>query len=103
MLMDADGMHLRTAAGPRLAKGWIEAITALEIGPTVGSCGSAAFLKQRGIVSDIATDPLCANFRALALSYGLRAAGAQPLISKNEHVLGTFAMYYKQHRTPTKH
>src|SRR6202049_4714050 len=63
MLMDADGMQLRHAAGPRLAKGWIEAITPLEIGPTVGSCGSAAFRKQRVIVSDIATDPLWVNRR----------------------------------------
>jgi formate hydrogenlyase transcriptional activator len=100
MLMDADGMHLRTAAGPRLAKGWIEAITPLEIGPTVGSCGSAAFLKQRVIVSDIATDPLWANIRELALSYGLRAAWSQPLLSKNQDVLGTFGMYYTEPRSP---
>jgi formate hydrogenlyase transcriptional activator len=100
MLMDADGMHLRHAAGPRLAKGWIEAITPLEIGPTIGSCGSAAFMKRRVIVSDIATDPLWANFRELALSYGLRAAWSQPLLSKNQHVLGTFGMYYTEPRTP---
>ena len=42
MLMDPDGMRLWPAAGPRLPKGWIEAITPLEIGPSVGSCGSAA-------------------------------------------------------------
>src|SRR5882724_9231011 len=102
MLMDADGMHLRTAAGHRLAKGWIEAITALEIGPTVGSCGSAAFLKHRVIVSDIATDPLWANYRELALGYGLRAAWSQPLLSKNQHVLGTFGMYYTEPRTPSE-
>jgi len=102
MLMDADGMHLRTAAGPRLANGWIEAITPLEIGPTVGSCGSAAFLKQRVIVSDIATDPLWANRRDLALSYGLRAAWSQPLLSKNQNVLGTFGMYYTEPRTPSE-
>src|SRR5216684_239596 len=100
MLMDADGMHLRTAAAPRVAKGWIEAITPLEIGPTVGSCGSAAFLKHRVIVSDIATDPLWANYRELALSYGLRAAWSQPLLSKNQQVLGTFGMYYTEPRTP---
>src|SRR6201997_3593886 len=47
MLMDADGMHLRPAAGPRLPKGWTEAITPLRIGPCVGSCGTAASLKQR--------------------------------------------------------
>src|SRR3984893_8060894 len=102
MLMDADGMHFRTAAGPRLANGWIEAITPLEIGPTVGSCGSAAFMKQRVIVSDIATDPLWANHRDLALSYGLRAAWSQPLLSKNQHVLGTFGMYYTEPRTPSE-
>jgi formate hydrogenlyase transcriptional activator len=102
MLMDADGMHLRTAAGPRLANGWIEAITPLEIGPTVGSCGSAAFMKRRVIVSDIATDPLWANLRDLALSYGLRAAWSQPLLSKNQHVLGTFGMYYTEPRTPSE-
>src|SRR6266446_5753324 len=102
MLMDADGMHLRTAAGPRLAKGWIEAITALEIGPTVGSCGSAAFLKHRVIVSDIATDPLWANYRELALGYGLRAAWSQPLLSKDQQVLGTFGMYYTEPRTPSE-
>src|ERR1700730_11154519 len=100
MLMDADGVHLRTAAGPRLAKGWIEAITPLEIGPTAGSCGSAAFLKRRVIVSDIATDPLWANHRELALSYGLRAAWSQPLLSKSQDVLGTFGMYYTEPRSP---
>jgi formate hydrogenlyase transcriptional activator len=102
MLTDADGMHLRTAAGPRLAKGWIDAITPLKIGPAIGSCGSAAFLKQRVIVSDIATDPLWVDYRDAALSYGLRAAWSQPLLSKNQHVLGTFGMYYTEPRTPSE-
>src|SRR6266571_4499318 len=102
MLMDVDGMRLRPAAGPRLPKGWIEAITPLKIGPFIGSCGSAAFLKQRVIVSDIATDPLWVDYRDAALSYGLRAAWSQPLLSKNQHVLGTFGMYYTEPRTPSE-
>jgi PAS domain S-box-containing protein len=102
MLMDADGMHLRQAAGPRVPEGWIEAITPLKIGPAIGSCGSAAFLKRRVIVSDIATDPLWADYRDAALSYGLRAAWSQPLLSKNQQVLGTFGMYYADPRTPTE-
>ena len=102
MLMDADGMHLRPAAGPRLPKGWVEAITPLKIGPCVGSCGTAASLKQRVIVSDIATDPLWADYRDLALSYGLRAAWSQPLISKNQEVLGTFCLSYTEPRSPNE-
>jgi formate hydrogenlyase transcriptional activator len=102
MLMDPDGMHLRHAAGPRVPKGWIEAITPLKIGPCIGSCGTAASLKKRVIVSDIATDPLWANYGELALSYGLRAAWSQPLLSKNQQVLGTFGMYYPEARTPSE-
>ena len=102
MLLDADGMHLRHAAGHRVPKGWVEAITPLKIGPCVGSCGSAAFLKQRVIVSDIARDPLWADYRELALSYDLRAAWSQPLFSKNQDVLGTFGMYYPEAGTPSE-
>ena len=102
MLMDADGMHLRPAAGPRLPKGWTEAITPLKIGPCAGSCGTAASLKQRVIVSDIATDPLWADYRDLALSHGLRAAWSQPLISKNQEVLGTFCLYYAEPRSASE-
>jgi formate hydrogenlyase transcriptional activator len=102
MLMNPDGMHLRPAAGPRFPKEWLEAITPVKIGPCVGSCGSAAFLKQRVIVSDIATDPLWADYRELTLRYGFRAAWSQPLLSKNQHVLGTFGMYYPEARIPSE-
>jgi formate hydrogenlyase transcriptional activator len=101
MLMDPDGMRLWPAAGPRVPKGWIEAITPLEIGPTIGSCGSAAALKRRVIVSDIVTDPLWVDRRDLALSYGLRAAWSQPLVATNQQVLGTFGMYYPEPRSPS--
>src|SRR6266478_6927027 len=100
MLMDADCMHLRHAAGPRVPKGWIDAITPLKIGPAIGSCGSAAFLKQRVIVSDIATDPLWVDYRDAALSFGLYAAWSQPLLSKNQEILGTFCISYAEPRAP---
>jgi PAS domain S-box-containing protein len=102
MLMDTDGKRLRPIAGPRLPKAWIDAITPLKIGPGIGSCGSAAFLKQRVIVSDIATDPLWVDYRDAALGYGLRAAWSQPLLSKNQEVLGTFGMYYSEPRVPSE-
>ena len=72
----------------------------MTIGPCVGSCGTAAFLKKPVIVSDIASDPLWVDFRDIALSHGLRAAWSQPLISKNDEVLGTFCLYYPEVRSP---
>jgi len=100
MLMDPDGKRLWPVAGNRLPKGWIEAITPLTIGADVGSCGTAATLKQRVVVSDIANDPLWVNWREPALAHGLRAAWSQPLLSKSQQVLGTFCMYYSEPRSP---
>ncbi len=45
LLMDPDGKRLWPAAGPRVPIGWTKVITPLQIGPDVGSCGTAAFLK----------------------------------------------------------
>src|SRR6266852_7526274 len=101
MLMDTDGLRLWPAAGRRVPKGWVEAISPLTIGPCIGSCGTAASRKQRVTVSDIATDPLWVDYRDVALSYGFRAAWSQPLLSKDQQVLGTFGMYYAEPRTPS--
>src|SRR5260370_28854411 len=58
LLMDRDGETLRPAAGRRVPEGWSQTITPLPIGPQMGSCGTAAFLKKPVITSDIASDPL---------------------------------------------
>ena len=102
MLMDPDGERLWPVAGRRIPKEWLAAITPLTIGACVGSCGTAAFRKERVITSDIATDPLWIDYRDLALSNGLRAVWSQPLLSKEEEMLGTFAMYYAEPRSPSK-
>lgn len=102
LLMDPDGQRLWPVAGPRVPSGWIRALSPLVIGPDMGSCGTAAFRKERVIVSSTASDPLVpAQFRDIALAHGLRAAWSQPLISKDNEVLGTFAMYYGAPRSPS--
>jgi C4-dicarboxylate-specific signal transduction histidine kinase len=53
------------------------------------------------IVSDIATDPLWADFRDLASAHGLRACWSTPILSSAAKVLGTFATYYREPRSPS--
>jgi formate hydrogenlyase transcriptional activator len=101
LLMDPDGQRLWPGAVSRVPSGFIQTIAPLTIGPCVGSCGTAAFRKERVIVSDIVNDPLWAPFRDLALSYGFRAGWSQPIVSKDKQVLGTFGMYYMKPRAPT--
>lgn len=106
MLMDPDGKRLWTTPGQRVPKGWVSAITPLPIGPRMGSCGTAAFQEERVITSDIASDPLWSgspaeDYREIALRNGIRAAWSDPVISKSDQLLGTFAMYYSEPRTPS--
>lgn len=101
LLLDTDGKHLRHGAAPSLPRGYMDEIDGSEIGACAGSCGTAAYLGATVFVSDIATDPLWADFRDLALSYGLRACWSIPILTRGRKVLGTFAMYHREPREPT--
>jgi two-component system cell cycle sensor histidine kinase/response regulator CckA len=101
LLLEADRKTLRHGAAPNLPQGFIQAIDGLTIGPNVGSCGTAAYRAVPVIVSDIARDPLWAGYKELALSHGLRACWSTPIFSKQGDVLGTFAIYYREPRSPS--
>jgi PAS domain S-box-containing protein len=101
LLLDRDGEHLRHGAAPGLPDAYNLAIDGLRIGPAVGSCGTAAYRKQSVMVTDIHTDPLWENYRGLADQYGLRACWSVPVLSHKNEVLGTFAVYYREPRSPT--
>jgi signal transduction histidine kinase len=101
LLLDPTARCLRHGAAPSLPAAYIQAIDGTVIGPSVGSCGTAAFRGEPVMVADIATDPLWADFRDLALGHGLRACWSTPILSSEGRVLGTFAIYYREPRTPT--
>jgi PAS domain S-box-containing protein len=101
LLLDDQG-RLRHAAAPSLPEFYCKAIDGVSIGPTVGSCGAAAWLGKHVIVDDIATHPNWAPYRDLALRAGLRACWSQPIFSSAGQVIGTLAMYYRQPRVPQR-
>lgn len=103
LLLDHEEKHLLHGAAPHLPETWNIAVNGLEIGPCVGSCGTAAYRKKRVVVADIATDPLWASYRKMALHHGLHACWSQPVMDAEENVLGTFAMYYTGVRNPSDH
>ena len=95
-----DGDRLRRGAAPSLPKAFTDAINGAAIGPSAGSCGTAAYRGEPVIVEDIATDPLWSAYRDLALSHSLRACWSIP-VSPQGKVIATFAMYYHEPRRPT--
>ena len=100
LLLSEDGKRLRTAAAPSLPEAYSASIDGVAIGPAVGSCGTAAFRRERVAVEDIATDPLWADYRYLALGHGLRACWSTPVLGRDGRVLATFACYYTAPRSP---
>jgi two-component system sensor kinase FixL len=101
LLLDSNTNCLRHGAAPNLPIKYTNAVDGLAIGPSTGSCGTAAYRAEQVIVSDIAADPLWADYRDLALEYGLRSCWSTPILSSAGRVLGTFAIYYREPRSPT--
>jgi signal transduction histidine kinase len=101
LLLDLDGQHVRVGAGPRMPAEYMQALEGAAIGPTAGSCGTAMFDDRLVIVDNIATHPLWAKYRDLALPYGFRACWSAPIHGPNLRVIGSFAMYYREVRRPT--
>lgn len=102
LLLDRDGVHLRYGAAPSLPSAYSNAIDGASIGPCAGSCGTAAYFARQVVVVDTEIDPLWSDYRELARGYGLRACWSTPIFAADGTVLGTFAMYFREPRSPTR-
>jgi PAS domain S-box-containing protein len=96
-----EGNHLRHGGAPSLPKAYTDAIDGAAVGPCSGSCGTAAYTAKQVVVSDIATDPLWIDFRDAALRHSLYACWSTPIFSSQGKVIATFAMYYREPRSPS--
>jgi len=101
LLLDEDGQHVRHGAAPSLPGPYTKAIDGLCIGPKAGSCGTAMYRREPVVVTDILEDPLWETYRDVAGSYGLRACWSTPILAHSGQALGSFAMYYREPRSPS--
>ena len=101
LLLSDDGNHIRHGAAPNLPEQYVKAIDGSPIGPKHGSCGTAMYRGEPVIVRDILVDPLWEDYRSYAAAIGMRACWSTPIMSKRGKVLGSFAMYYREPRTPS--
>lgn len=100
--MDPEGVHLRHGAAASLPGGYNTAIGGIAIGPGVGSCGTAAAANAPVYVSDIAADPLWADFWDVAEANSLRACWSTPIRDAEAGSLGTFGTYDSRRGSPRR-
>jgi signal transduction histidine kinase len=101
LLLDEDGFHARHGAAPSLPKPYTRTIDGLCIGPKAGSCGTAMYRREPVVVTDILHDPLWDEYRGLAEPYGFRSCWSTPILAHSGQPLGSFAMYYREPRSPS--
>ncbi len=94
--------RLRHGAAGRLPPAYVKLIDGIEIGPKVGSCGTAAWRREPVFVKDVLADPLWENYRELALRFGFRSCWSTPIMGADGLVLGTFGLYSDAPREPTE-
>ncbi|PKO33227.1 MAG: hypothetical protein CVU34_13995 [Betaproteobacteria bacterium HGW-Betaproteobacteria-7] len=98
LLLDGSGRYLTGGVAPSLPSAFSAAIEGELIGPQAGSCGTAAWRREAVFVGDIASDPLWADYKDIALQHGLAACWSSPILSAAGEVLGTFAVYWSAPR-----
>lgn len=100
LLLDKSREHLLSCSAPSLPDDYNQAINGIAIGDGIGSCGTAAYRKERVIVENTQQHPYWTAFKELATQYELGSCWSEPIFGKKGRLLGTFAIYHKTPRTP---
>ncbi len=97
VLKDGSVRHL---AAPSFTETYVQAVDGLKIGPSAGSCGTAAFEDRLIIVDDTLRSPLWAQNRELALDHAIMACWSKPIHGRYGDVVGVVALHYETARQP---
>lgn len=91
---------LHNLASPSLLKDYVDRIDGLDISSYQGSCGRAIQTKSYVIVTDTYTDPIWEGYSDFMKRFRLKTCWSFPILSAQNKVLGTFAVYFHSSREP---
>ena len=101
LLYDEVREVMRVGAAPSLPDEYNREQDNFPIGPEAGSCGTAVYRRAPVFVTDILVDPRWRRYRHVVERYQLRASWSTPIFARDGRVLGTFALYYPEPRSPS--
>ena len=104
VLVDTAGTRLEHGAAPSLPASFISSIIGRPVNAESGPCAMAAYLNEQVIAADLTSETRWAEYAwcPMALAHGMRACWSTPIRSAAGEVLGAFAIYYAEPRTPTQ-
>jgi PAS domain S-box-containing protein len=103
LLVDPSGTRLEHGAAPGLPASFINSIVGRPVLAGSGPSAMAAYLNKQIIAPDLRVKTHWEEFGScqMALDHGLLACWSTPIASAANSVLGTFAIYHDEPRTPT--
>jgi len=103
VLVDPSGTRLEHGAAPSLPASFTTSIIGRPVNVESGPCAMAAYLNEQVIAADLRLETRWAAYEwcPMALAHGLQACWSTPISSTAGKVLGAFAIYYDEPRTPT--
>jgi PAS domain S-box-containing protein len=104
LLFDPGVSKIEQAVAPSLPPLYNSRFPGTPVDREGGPCTEAARHLRQVIVSDVALDAKweAYGWRTAALTHGLRACWSTTISASNGLVLGTFAIYWREPRTPTE-
>ncbi|MDA3895637.1 MAG: EAL domain-containing protein [Desulfobacteraceae bacterium] len=83
------------AASSNLPEDFIKALDNQAVGPKSGAQGAGAYLGDVVSTSNIAESPMWASASKIALTHGLNACYAYPILSSKGEVFGVISIFYR--------
>ena len=100
LLRDPVSNTLHSGVGPSLPKEYLDSVDGAPIGPSIGTCGPAAWFGAFAVSADLSQDPKWAPIRAMAELAGVAHCWSMPIKDTTGEVLGTLALYGRRPRRP---
>ncbi|KEQ52197.1 putative signal transduction protein [Sphingobium chlorophenolicum] len=101
LVVDRAGL-LHPLAAPSLPDDYSDALDGMVIGPEVGACGTAAYLREVVIIEDMTVDPRCAKFASRIDGLGVTACWSLPILNDERNTVAVLGLYHRDRHYPGK-
>ncbi len=102
LLVDEVRNELVHGAAPSFPASFLQALDGTKIRDGDGVCATSAAIGETVMVADVLEDPSTSKYHELAREHGIRGCWSTPVLAaSDDRVIGAFATYLREPRTPT--
>lgn len=101
LTVDSAGL-MHPLAAPSIPAELFAIIDGVMIGPAVGPCGTAAYLRRPVGIADVANDSRCVDLRGAYCEMGAKGVWSRPICNEDGATIAVVALYFGENRGPSE-